>query len=210
MRVGCIIPDRGDRNDFIDHCHIMLHDQSFKDFKTWRFDYKPTSNDPDLTQRIRRMYKQASKYCDIVFIIENDDWYSRIFLSTMLAAYIHAGQPDIFGIGQTYYYHLRINKWLKWIHSYRSSLFCTILKCGLDIEWPVDNFIQLDIKLWKQLKGKTFTPDNIITLGIKHGEGMCGGRGHKDLEIYDNNDPDREFLKTIIDEKSLEFYSTKN
>lgn len=210
MRVGCIIPDRGDRNDFLAHCHTMLKNQSFTDYKIWSFDYPAKSKEPDLTQRVRRMYEQASRYCDIVFIIENDDWYARHFLSVMLIAYQAADCPDIFGIGETYYYHLKINKWLKWIHSNRASLFCTILKCGLNINWPADNSMHLDISLWKQLKGETFKPNNIIALGMKHGEGMCGGRGHRDIEIYDNNDPQREFLKSIVDEKSFELYSGKN
>jgi hypothetical protein len=210
MRVGVIVPDRGDRKDFKQHCYWLLLQQTFKGFSIYSPDFRAEDGVPDLTKRVRAAYEMASQYNDVVCIMENDDWYSKDYLSIMIAAYKRAEKPEIFGISETHYYNLRFNKWLRWTHPRRASLFCTMLRTGLNIDWPTDGYLPLDMYLWKRLQGRTFAPDNVIALGMKHGEGLCGGKGHEAENMYTDADPDRSFLKETVDEESYNFYGTKN
>ena len=92
-------------------------------------------------------------------------------------------------------------------HPKRASLMNTLIKCDAQIDWPKDEEVFLDLNLWKQLEGKTFNPAFMISIGIKHGQGLCGGRGHSSMN-YNNDDPDWDYLKKHVDPESFKFYSS--
>jgi hypothetical protein len=65
----------------------------------------------------------------------------------------------------------------------------------------------LDIEIWKYAKSTSKRCkfiDDTGSIGIKHGIGLCGGKGHK-MEM-NNKDPDMTWLKARVDNDSFEFY----
>ena len=214
MRIGVIIPDRGDRPEFMKNCLRMVNGQTLKPFRV--FPVGPLTIRPsdqcDITVRYCDGYNAMSlsyPKIDVISFMENDDWYSPEYLETMARAWHDHGRPDIFGVNYTIYYHLGERAYFTMTHPDRSSAMSTFIKPGLHIRWPVDNDPFTDMHLWQQLKGVTFNPGKLISIGMKHGIGMCGGRNHTTrLERYRMKDPDFKFLRQNLDEESFEFYST--
>ena len=125
----------------------------------------------------------------------------------MLTEWINHGKPEIFGTNYTYYYHIGMLKFKKLVHFRRASAMNTLIKPDLNIVWPVDNDPYTDLNLWKQLNGVTFTPKEIISIGIKHNIGKTGGQYHNSkLNRYENSDPNMMFLKEHLDINSFKFY----
>jgi hypothetical protein len=81
----------------------------------------------------------------------------------------------------------------------------TLINTNLDVNWCDDNDVFLDLHLWKKHKGITFTPEKPISLGIKHGIGLCGGSGHNRM-VLTEHDNRMEFLELLVDSESFKFY----
>lgn len=198
--IGVVIPTRGDRTVFIERCLFMMYRQTLKIDKIEVVDEQPKSNDKDITYRYRKGFESLFKQgCKVVFLIEDDDWYSEDYIKTMYDQWLHLRKPQILGVGNTTYYHLNRSEHTTMTHKFRSSAFSTMVtKDVMNINFPKDNYPFLDISLWQQLKGKTFIPKSTICLGIKHGIGVCGGSGHNPGFKYQNQDENYSFLKKII------------
>lgn len=205
MKVGVIIPDRGDRPELLNHCLHMMRNQTRKPDIIEVVNFKSKSNDFDLTERVRKGFNKLKKECDCVLIIENDDWYSCDYINIMINAWEDMARPDLLGTSYTYYYHVFKQEYRKIEHPRRASLMNTLINCNAHIEWCEDNDVFLDLHLWKSLAGITITPTIPISMGIKHGIGLCGGSGHNAMR-YENKDFDYKFLSDIVDEKSLILY----
>jgi hypothetical protein len=203
--IGVLIPDRRDRKDFLNHCILMVGNQTvYPDFIEL-VNYEPLSASVDLTQRVKYGFEiLKTKGCDCVLIMENDDYYSKDYIKTLSENWENSGRPDIFGTDQTIYYHLGQRKYNVLKHSGRASLMNTLISCEAVFKFPADDLVYLDIYLWQNLKGKTFKPYNFLSLGIKHGVGLCGGNGHNSMN-YKNDDKDLIFLK-CIERESFNFY----
>jgi hypothetical protein len=226
MKIACIIPDRSDRPQFLEHCRKMLLNQTVKIDHCELVNFSAISDKPDITQRYRIGYEKISKLggFDVIFFIENDDYYSPTYIEEMLEAWIDNGKPDLFGTSYTYYYHVGLQSYFKMNHPERASAMNTMIKPNLTINWPSDNEVYTDLHLWLHdhvLKGekRIWTPEKIISIGIKHGVGLCGGRHHKDrLSRYKMNggignesasgvdDLQGAWLMANIDNESFEFY----
>jgi hypothetical protein len=226
MKIACIIPDRSDRPQFLEQCQKMLKKQTAQIHYVLLVNNPAESEKPDITQRYRRGYEWVSKYdnFDVIFLIENDDYYSPTYIEEMLAAWIDNGKPDLFGTSYTYYYHVGLRSYFMMNHPERASAMNTMIKPNLNISWPNDNEVYTDLHLWLHshvLNGskKTWTPSKIISIGIKHGVGLCGGRHHKDrLNRYQMDgglgnesasgveDIGDVFLYANTDAESFEFY----
>lgn len=200
-----ITPTRGDRPEFDEFCRWQLSRMRVKPDQSYFIDYKPKSTLKDLIERIQTGIKLA-RYdgFDRVYIIENDDWYSDNYFNG------HEYHPGNFvGFSETIYYNIFTRRWKKTEHKH-SSLFCT----GFDISaldsflWPPKNEPFLDVSLWNYARHKERTlkrlSDMPECIGIKHGIGLCGGKGHK-MNLA-NSDKDTEWLKDRIDSTSFDFY----
>lgn len=211
IKIGVIIPDRGDRPEFLNNCLRMLKKQTLQPVGVALMNFEPRSSEKDITVRYREGYERwRGVGVDVIAFIENDDWYSPDYLEKMAEAWETQGRPDIFGTDRTIYYNLNERAWKVMLHSRRSSAMSTFIKPNLDIQWPVDNDPYTDIALWRQLKGVTATFDPPICVGIKHGVGLCGGRMHTDhLERLENLDGSMVQLKQWMknDTESFYFYS---
>ncbi len=210
MRVGVIIPDRGDRPKLLANCLRMVEKQTLIPVITEVMDYAPNSGACDITERYRKGYDLLrNKNLDVIAFMENDDWYSPQYLETMSKMWDLHGRPDLFGTNQTIYYHIKLFAYFYMNHNTRSSAMSTLIKPDMNFPWCVDHEAFTDMYLWNNLKGVLFTPETHLSMGIKHGEGKCGGRSHVDrLHRYINQDTDRLFLKYIMngDEDGYNFY----
>ena len=217
MKIAIIIPDRGDRPELLNQCEKLIKGQLFPENKAPEIDVlldnlPPESEDCDITLRYRRSYEKATaqnKY-DLIFFMENDDYYSPFYLYLMILNWKAEGKPILFGTNYTYYYHIGILKFRKLIHNHRSSMMSTCVIPGLDIVWPPDSEQYTDKYLWAQFKNVavTFNPPEIICLGIKHNIGKTGGLFHNDrFHAYKEDDSDMTFLKKHMG-ADYEFYKT--
>lgn len=209
MKIGIIIPDRNDRPLFLENCLRLIKNQTLQPTIIEVINYEPESSNVDITQRYRRGYeKLRNKGLDIIALMENDEWYSPKYLEIMVDGWIKHGKPEIFGTNYTIYYHIKLFSYFTMHHLTRSSAMSTLITPDMDIKWCVDEQPYTDIWLWKQLQGVTFTPSEIICLGIKHGVGKCGGMAHVDkLHRYVGNDINKYYLRSIVDSESFNFYS---
>jgi len=209
IKLGIIIPSRGDRPQFLVNCLRMIMAQTVQpDFIEIVNDI-PLTKDCDITKRYRIGYERLrNKDIDVIALIEDDDWYAPNYLEYMVNKWIEKGKPNLLGLNHTIYYHLKLRSWFRMGHETRSSAMNTLIKPDMELTWPVDNDPFTDIHLWHTIRGVIFEPEQIICMGIKHGVGKCGGRSHVDqLHRFINDDKDLSFLKSKLDEKSFKFYS---
>lgn len=207
-KIGIIIPDRGDRPSFMEHCMRMLESQTLQPFIVSVVNYHPVNSDIDITARYRTGYDSLrNKGLDVIFLIENDDWYSDDYLETMYNGWLFHNKPDIFGCTYTVYYHLNLKRHFTFHHIDRSSAMNTMLRPDMQFEWCKDSDPYTDMHLWTTLKGITWNPGRIICMGMKHGIGKCGGYMHiSRLHRFDTADDG--LLQKTVDANSLAFYNT--
>lgn len=212
MRIGVIIPDRGDRSEFKKNCTRLIERQEFKPVWYSFIDYPAKSAICDITQRYRFGYENYGGDVDLIAFMENDDWYASDYLEYMANEWEKAGRPDLFGTNYTIYYHLKKKAYFTMRHIDRASAMNTFVKPGLKIDWCPDHEPYTDIHLWMKVEGITkqiIEPSHIISVGMKHGMTMTGGRSHVDrLHRYINTDHDLHWLKDTVDEESFKFYKS--
>lgn len=206
MVVGVIIPDRNDRPKFLNHLFWMLERQTTKPDFVELVNYEPISAVPDLVPRIRQGFNSLkAKGCDVVLIMENDDYYSEDYIETMLTFWILNGKPDLFGTNSTIYYHVGRREFRTLRHEGRASLMNTLINTKSEMVYPEDSEVYLDMFIWKRMKGISFDPRRVISVGIKHGVGLCGGNGHNGMKFTDR-DYSLDFLSSVVDKESAKFY----
>jgi hypothetical protein len=214
VTVGVLIPDRGDRPLFLEQCKKMLARQTFQPAHVFFADWEPKSSDLDVTERYRIGCAELfAKGCEVVIFMESDDWYAANYIELMLQQWDKAKRPDIFGIGQTIYYHIFGKRYVFLEHKKRASAMSTMVtRAILSMSWPRDNNPYLDVEMWHQLQGRTWIPLQPICIGIKHGMGMVGGGAHEQESLhYRYDDPTGKKLREIIGEDDYKFYeSLKN
>lgn len=214
MRVGIILPTRGDRKEFIKHAQYLISKQTIQPMYMAFMDYEPESKEKDISQRYRRGYdKLRNKNLDCILFFEDDDFYSATYIETQITAWVAHGKPDLFGTNFTHYYHLREKSYFTMYHDTRSSAMSTLIKPDLNFEWCPDHEPYTDTHLWMAsgLKGITYKPSGIICIGIKHGVGLTGGSFHTDrLQTFHGDratsDANGDWLSAHTDAKSFEFY----
>lgn len=224
IKIALLIPHRNDRPLFLEHLKKMIAGQTLQPSHVYEMNYNPESAEKDITQRYKRGYSIISALCkiqpvDLIALIEVDDYYSPTYLETMAAEWLRAGQPDIMGTNSTIYYHLKLKKYFTINHPRRASAMNTFIKPGLSFPWCEDNYAFTDLHLWRLalpinpiikpvLKGHLFAPEKIISIGMKHGIGLCGGRNHTDFfDRFKEDDSNSEFLKLHCDSESYKFYT---
>lgn len=199
--------DRGDRKIMYDHClaQVARLQGGFKEHI--QIIRPPKNGQPDLTERVYEGYKVAlEKGYEWIIVIESDDYYAEDYILRM---WHHFDRSDFIGSEFTYYYNLKNRTWERTHHPNHSSLFCTAFRVEAmkDFKWNAANKVFLDLDLWQYARKKGFrrTFIELPAIGIKHGIGLTGGKGHK--ATFPNRDPDLMWLKSKVDPVSFEFYS---
>jgi hypothetical protein len=217
LKIGVLIPDRGDRPDFLFHCWYMLKKQTRLPDVIELVNDAPLSEAVDITYRYRVGYERLQNAgVDIILFIENDDWYSPQYIETMVRQWILHGKPDLFGTIYTIYFNVRVWKYCTMWHQDRASAMNTLIKPGLKINWPVDSEPYTDAHLWMrhpELTRIVWHPGKKpFSIGIKGGtNGMTGGAMHTTkMEFYETEmaSDNIAFLQSVIDPISFKFYES--
>lgn len=210
MKVGVLIPTRGDRPQFVAFAKAQLSRQTRKPDEVLFFDEPPKSNVPDITYRYRKGCEVLKERgCDFIIFWEDDDYYKPQYIERMLSMFRPG--DDIVGGNSTIYYNIFTRKWVSLHHPGRASMMHTAIRTkALDkLVWPADDYKWVDIHLWGRLKGNAFNSLENQCVGIKHGMGMCGGGGHvRDWAKFDRYDPQYHDLLQFTDELAVKFYSS--
>ena len=203
--ISLITPTRGDRPKFLDKCVQDHKNNNLAEHLL--INYPPLSSAFDLTQRVRKGINLSAH--DNVSIIEDDDYYPfeyTYFIDCKLDNY------DVVGYPYTWYYNIVTRRYEMFRHPGRSSLFCTSFRKSVlkGFVWPKDDEPFLDIYLWRYLirEKKVYwaTEKNPMPIGIKHGIGKCGGRGH--VMNLKHSDPNMEWLRDHVGKDSFDFYQS--
>jgi hypothetical protein len=213
MRLAVIIPDRNDRPRFLENCFRMLKAQTFQPEHIELVNFPAKTPDRyDITTRYRVGYDALrGKGYDLIAFIENDDWYSPKYFEVMIKNWKKNGQPELFGTAYTYYYHIFLRAYYIMRHDQRASAMNTMIKPDLDFAWCHDEEPYTDMHLWKTVRPMrtVFIPEEIISVGIKHNQGLCGGGDahstHPQIAKRYLN-PDDGFLEKTLDKESYTFY----
>ncbi len=213
MKTAVLIPDRGTRPRFLSHLlNQLLPSQTIQPDIVELVTYPPETPNCDITQRYRRGYGNLkNRALDCILFLESDDYYAPNYIQETLSAWENAGKPDLFGQRSTIYYHLKQRGHFTMHHEQRSSAMSTLIKPDLSFPWCPDSEPYTDVWLYSKLQYKLFAPSSVISIGIKHGDGMTGGGSHVDrLERYRKapatTDDNWEWLKANVDPVSFEFY----
>ena len=178
MKIAVITPHQpGARSVFIERLKTYINRQTVKPDQWIVVDHN-TGKDKDITDRLIAGLNEC-RDADLILIMEDDDWYAPNYIQRMRDEWIKAGKPNMIGVGQTHYCHIKSGGHVLLKHPKRASLMSSGIN-GLavyNIQWPQEQ-VFIDLHLWTQLGGKTFIPNQPIAVGIKHGIGNTGGKGH--------------------------------
>lgn len=209
MKIGVLIPTRGDRKAFLKHAKYLIGIQTRAADVIEIVDDKPKSEAADITYRYRvGCERLVKKGCDVIFFWEDDDWYAKNYIEAMVHFWENLNKPTLLGLSDTTYYHIGLGKYLDMKHPNRSSAFSTMVtKDVLSLDFGNDSEPFFDLHLWSQKITKaSIVVNEKLCIGIKHGTGACGGKAHSKNFPYKNTDENNEYLKSIVDEKSFNFY----
>lgn len=183
---------------------------TLKPDQSYFIDYPPVSTNVDLLERVKVGVEMAIKDGhEYAFIVEDDDWYEPFYFQAFRPA-MEKG-VDFLGCQTTMYYNLRNRTYQKIEHPGRSSLFQTGFKLSAleKFKWPARRTVMLDLYLWGHARVRKLTRyfhQEPIALGIKHGQGVCGGKAHG-MELK-HKDQHHAFLKSSVDLEAFKFYMT--
>jgi len=227
MNIAVIIPDRGDRPQFLERCLMMMERQTLKPAHIELVNEPPAGEGVDITWRYRVGYERLrNQGFDLIAFIENDDYYSDGYLEYMAGQWIKNGKPDLLGLNHTIYWHITWRRWFVLKHPRRSNAMNTCIVPGLHVQWPLDHDPYTDVWLWNRweftktspthstplrvtsqgesdlpVRKVVLVPDKEYCLGIKHGVGLCGGKNHVDgIKRYVNDDADGAWLRGVVGE----------
>jgi hypothetical protein len=166
-------------------------------------DYKPTSENIDLVERVQKGVEMAkADGFEYVFIVEDDDAYPADYFSKF-----DIGNFLFYGSEETTYYNIKNRTYNHFNHPGRSSLFITgfhiAALSGFNWYAPRNKF--LDVSLWAhaEREPKQFVKTGAI--GIKHNLGLCAGKGH--VQLGKHSDNGLEWLKANTDKEQFDFYT---
>ena len=210
VKVGVVIPTRNNRPAFLKQCLEYVKRQTHPIAKTVVVDYDQKTFPNDLAERYQYGFAQVTD-CDLVFLIEDDDWYRADYIARMVERWEFHGKPDIYGINDSLYYHIFSQRYWHSVHPGRASAYSTAMRPNAPLNWERLDPLWMDIGIWEQLKGVAEDLPHRISVGIKHGIGDCGGVGHF-AGFYERKDPtgisadhDYEQLREWIG-ADIEFY----
>jgi hypothetical protein len=212
VRLGVLICDPGDRPEFAEQWPHLVRYQTRK-AQVVQIQGHKKEKDIDLVERMRDGCNFLKKECDLIVVVENDDFYTRNYFEKMAVLWERYDRPDLLGFSKTIYYHLALQSYVEIQHPGRASLFATCISASAvdKIKWPSEDEVFLDIKLWSQrdLKKVCLEPSVVECIGIKHGLGKIVSQGHrKDFAHYENHgkhDKGMAWLKSHMGQE-FQFY----
>lgn len=135
-----------------------------------------------LKEKYRQGLEALKDKVDLIFFMEDDDYYPANYIERMVELWAWAEEPEIFGIGETWFYHPEFRAY--WYYKNQENNSCAFTTCvrsdAVDkIDWSTIDDVFVDAGLWRQLQGDTVTFGKPFAIGIKHGRGKkCLAGGH--------------------------------
>lgn len=210
-RIAAVIPTRNNRPDFLAQCLRYLEKQTLPADKIYIVDYQQTVFPTDLKFRYRDGFEAVRESVDLIFLIEDDDFYPANYFEKSVKMWESLGRPDLFGCETTIYYHLFTRAYWKDRHAGRASAFATAIssRAAENVIWESIDPLWVDIGLWRQVPNRA-TYSEPLAIGIKHGIGKCGGVGHN-RQFYRRRpnvftDPQYAWLRENTDRETFEFF----
>lgn len=207
MKIASLTPTRGsERKVLFDFCKEQIDRQTLQPDNRYYMAFEPLDGAKDLTRRVRQGWELAKRDgVDWCIIHEDDDSY----LDTHIANYAQYFEGyDFIGDPWTTYYRLDTRRWQTDHHHGRASLFTTAFRVSAldNFQWPPDDYVFLDIPLWKYAKSKyrcKFLKSGAI--GIKgHKQGIVGGKGHR--QNLKKEDMALRYLRDNVGQRQFQFY----
>lgn len=163
---------------------------------------------PSMLKNMRKLVESiGARY---IAIIEDDDWYSPVYLAHMIK-YLEFSNSELIGINPTVYYHIGSQKMMVIRTNHHCSMFntfgtaTTLRRLINEIPLDVDG-VRSDMWLWRSAEEqqipyvKTVVP---VAIGIKHKKGL--GQGHN--TALSGYRPDTEgVVRKIIGNEDMNFY----
>lgn len=208
MKIATLTATRGsERKELFEFCKEQIDRQTLQPDARYYMAFDPLDGVKDLTKRIRQGWELAKKDgMDWIVIAEDDDSYQDNHIANYAQ---HMSAYDFIGDPWTTYYRLDTRRWSTEHHHGRASLFTTAFRVSAlnDFKWPADDYVFLDIPLWKHAKRKykcRFLKSGAI--GIKgHGQGLVGGNGHRSK--LKQEDICLNYLRQNVGARHFEFYN---
>lgn len=208
MNICTITPTRGsERRQLFEFCKEQIDSQTVQPTNRYYMAFEPESNAKDLTRRVRQGVELAKKDgMEWVIIWEDDD----AMPDTHIANYAQfMDKYDFIGDPWTTYYRLDTRRWETEHHHGRASLFTTAFRISAldNFNWPADDYVFLDIALWKHARKFRCKFVKSGAVGIKgHGFGLVGGKGHR--QKLKNTDDLLTKFREMVSPKHFEFYES--
>jgi len=208
--IHVVTPTRGDRDErFLALCRMYASWQTRKPDKHWIIAYPPSTDKPDLVPRVRQGMEAAfADGADIVAIMEDDDYYGRRYLESVMWAWEHSGRPRLIGGSCGVQYHIGSRACGITMHEWpKPSALYMMAFHGMPESWPAEDSTHLDWHFMRSVHEAQYVcfPQWTV-VGIKHGSGLCGGRRHFTMGAEEANDPDGELLRDAIGDKLSRLY----
>lgn len=221
MRIAVLVPYRNDRPEFFVHLKWMIAQQTMIPDMVLAMDHPAKDDKYDITERYRLGYDILSrKTFDLIVFMEVDDWYSKYYIQWIVAAWERAGSPDMFGLSETIFFHLKSWKYELMIHHQRGMMMNTVMKPDLQFTWPQDSDPYTDSWLWDVRRNPHLTRELYFfrktdsdkvgahSIGIKHGIGKVGTKDHTELSRFPRDGAG--FLEETVDTESILLYLSMN
>lgn len=195
---------RGDRPKFYEHCLWQVERFHFN-APHIKVVHQPDSETCDICHRVKRGINIArSEGFTWIVIVESDDFYPVDYLDRIIP---YMKDFDFIGDAESIYYNIRRRTFTELKHPGRASLFTTSFRISAldDFQWPEMTTPFLDMPLWQHARDKyRMKFIDTGTIGIKHGVGKVGGKGH--AMNLKNHDPELKWLSKFVDADAMEFY----
>lgn len=161
----------------------------------------------DLTARYREGLDKAFKAgCTFALLIEDDDYYPIDYVEKMYEFWKRSGKPHLVGQKTSYYYHLFTRGFGTMKPKTHTSAHCTGVASDADYAFVCsDENPYFDIQIWKRNNGVFIELEKPV-ISIKHGLGICGGRGHTGYEYRKFDDLEYSQLKQLVDDEAFQLY----
>lgn len=147
---------------------------------------KPTARvimngNESLKEKYRQGLETLKSEVDLIFFMEDDDYYPANYIEKMLEMYEWADEPEVFGIAETWFYHPEFRAY--WYYKNQEHNSCAFSMCvradAVDkIDWNMIDDVFVDAGMWRQLEGQTVELGKPLCIGIKHGRGKTLADGH--------------------------------
>lgn len=211
-RVGIVTPTRNNRPNFLKQCKRYIDRQTYPIEALEIVDYPQKKFPVDLSERYQYGFSRLKDKCDLIVIIEDDDWYAADYVERLVALWEASQKPQIIGYSSTVYYFIHTQNYCRIDHPGRASAMSTAIASDavIVLDWKQIDPLWFDIGAWQQLHGIAVpVTDKWYSLGVKHGLGDCHGAGHK-RTFYrgerDKVDYGMQFFKSVVGE-DFRFYA---